>query len=290
MSDAAESRYRSRFRKVLDHIDAHLADELSVDDLSSVAAFSKFHFQRQFSSLFGIGVYKYVQLRRLKRASYRLAFRDDQQIVEIALDSGYDGPEAFARAFKKTLGQTPSEFRDDPQWSVWHDTYGPMKALRTDYMKTQSTLDDVRIVSFPETRVAVYEHRGHVAAIGSSVRKFIEWRRSARVVARDAATFNVVYKHSEEDCRYDICAATERDVPPNGSGVVAKSIPGGRCAVLRHIGSDDTLSATIDVLYAKWLPQSGEELRDFPIYFQRVRMFPDVPEAEAITDVFLPLV
>jgi AraC family transcriptional regulator len=59
--------------------------------------------------------------------------------------------------------------------------------------------------------------------------------------------------------------------------------------VLRHVGSEDTLSATIDVLYAKWLPQSGEELRDFPLYFQRVRMFPDVPEAEAITDVYLPL-
>jgi AraC family transcriptional regulator len=42
-------------------------------------------------------------------------------------------------------------------------------------------------------------------------------------------------------------------------------------------------------LYLEWLPQSEEELRDFTLYFQRVSFFPDVPEHEAITDVFLPL-
>jgi AraC family transcriptional regulator len=42
-------------------------------------------------------------------------------------------------------------------------------------------------------------------------------------------------------------------------------------------------------LYAEWLPNSGEELRDYPLYFQRIRFFPDVPEHEAVTDIFLPL-
>ena len=54
-------------------------------------------------------------------------------------------------------------------------------------------------------------------------------------------------------------------------------------------GSDDTLEDTVSFLYSQWLPQSGEELRDFPLFFQRVNLFPSVPEHEAITDVFLPL-
>jgi AraC family transcriptional regulator len=66
-------------------------------------------------------------------------------------------------------------------------------------------------------------------------------------------------------------------------------IPGGRCAVLRHVGSDDTLPVSVRYLYKEWLPNSDEEPRDFPLYFERVRFFPDVPEHEAITDVFLPL-
>ena len=86
-----------------------------------------------------------------------------------------------------------------------------------------------------------------------------------------------------------MCASTDRPVADNPFGVVARNIPGGRCATLRHLGSDDTLQDTVSFLYSQWLPQSGEELRDFPLFFQRVNLFPAVPEHEAITDVFLPL-
>jgi AraC family transcriptional regulator len=58
---------------------------------------------------------------------------------------------------------------------------------------------------------------------------------------------------------------------------------------LRHIGSDDTLEESLYYLFSEWLPQSGETQRDFPLYLQRVKFFPDVPENEAIVDIFLPL-
>lgn len=85
------ARFHIRFQKVLEYIDQHLDDDLSVEVLSGVAAFLKYHFHRQFSELFGIGVYKYVQLCRLKRTSYQLAFRTDRQVIDVALASGYEG-------------------------------------------------------------------------------------------------------------------------------------------------------------------------------------------------------
>ena len=48
--------YHARLQRTLAYIDAHLDEELSVDTLSGVAAFSRFHFHRQFTALFGIGV------------------------------------------------------------------------------------------------------------------------------------------------------------------------------------------------------------------------------------------
>ena len=42
-------------------------------------------------------------------------------------------------------------------------------------------------------------------------------------------------------------------------------------------------------LYREWLPSSGEEARDFPLYCQRLAFFPEVPEHEAIAELFLPL-
>jgi AraC-like DNA-binding protein len=93
LTAAAREAYRTRFRKVLEHIDAQLDEELSGERLSGVAAFSKYHFHRQFSALFGIGVFKYVQLVRLRRASYQLAFRPSSRILDVALGSGYDSHE-----------------------------------------------------------------------------------------------------------------------------------------------------------------------------------------------------
>lgn len=290
---SAAERYQARFHRVLRHVEEHLADDLSVERLSGIAAFSKFHFHRQFTGLVGIGVHKYVQLLRLKRASYRLAFRTDDPILQIALDSGYEGPEAFARSFKQRFGQTPSEFRARPQWATWNAVYQSLRDIRTTHMKQDLQSTDVRIVETKDIRVAVLEHRGDPATIGDSVRRFIAWRKEAHLPPRTNATFNIFYDDPEAtppgEFRVDLCVAVDREIALNNTGIVMKTIPGGRCAVLRHVGSDDGLAAAAQYLYGVWLPASGEELRDFPLYGQRVAFFPDVPENEAILDLFLPL-
>ncbi|HEY0524606.1 MAG TPA: GyrI-like domain-containing protein, partial [Stellaceae bacterium] len=150
------------------------------------------------------------------------------------------------------------------------------------------------IVDVPATPVAVLQHRGDPALVGDTIRRFIAWRKQAGLPPAVSATFNILHSDPEtaapEECRLDLCAATgERAVPPNDAGVVAGLIPAGRCAVLRVSGSSDELRPAVSFLYADWLPRSGEEPRDFPIYVQRVSFFPDVPENEAVTDVFLPL-
>ncbi|MEN9518983.1 MAG: hypothetical protein RLZZ381_1571 [Cyanobacteriota bacterium] len=292
MNGSAFDTYCSRLHKVLEYIDAHIDDNLSLDRLSKVAAFSKYHFHRQFSELFGISVYKYVQLTRLKRASYQLAFRNQIAIVDIALASGYENHESFSRAFKKSIGQTPSEFREHPQWNPWHLIYEPLSDLRSKHMKPDHQPETVKVILFPETKVAVLEHCGDPNAIKNSIRKFIEWRQN-HLPPHNSKTFNILYNDlaetSPEDFRLDICASTEWEVADNSFGVVEKIIPAGRCAVLRHIGNEANLGESITYFYSKWLPSSTEELRDFPLFLQRVKFFPDVPEHEAVIDLFLPL-
>lgn len=293
MNARSADAYRARFQKVLQYIDTHLSEDLSLDRLSEVAAFSKHHFLRQFSELLGISVYKYIQLSRLKRASHQLAFRDKQAVIEIALDSGYDSPEAFSRAFRKGIGQTPTEFRKQPQWTPWLATYQPLAELRTQHMPSQPQAHQVRLVDFEATPVAVLEHRGDPNLIGDSIRIFIAWRKQHDLPPARHATFNILYDDPNEvepsSYRFDLCVATDLAIEANPSGIVGKTIPAGRCAVLRHIGSDDTLYQSVSWLYSEWLPQSGEEPRDFPLYLQRVRFFPDVPEHEAVVDIFLPI-
>jgi AraC family transcriptional regulator len=278
-------------QRVLEYVDDHLDDDLDIDRLCQVAAFSRYHFQRQFASLFGISPLRYVQLVRLKRASYRLAYRGGEQIIALALDSGYEGPEAFARAFKRTTGQTPSAFRRQPDWLPWHDAFAPVARVRSDHMTTSFREDMVRIVDFPATRVAAMTHRGDPALIGDTIRAFIAWRKAAGLRPGASATFNILHADPQdcapEDYRIDLCVATER--APGEPGVRSDMIPGGRCAVLRATGSGDDLRPAASFLYGEWLPQSGKEVRDFPLFAQRVSFFPDVPEHEAVTDLFLPI-
>ena len=60
MSKATE--YAAKFNTVFDYIDKHLDEELTLENLSQVACFSKYHFNRQFAVYTGISVFKYVQL------------------------------------------------------------------------------------------------------------------------------------------------------------------------------------------------------------------------------------
>ncbi|MBI5919514.1 MAG: AraC family transcriptional regulator [Nitrosomonadales bacterium] len=281
------SAYAERFNRVFDHIDRHLGDELTLEVLSQVANFSKFHFLRQFSEYAGISVFKYVQLMRLRRASYRLVFNRAEKIIDIALDSGFENPESFSRAFKNTFGQTPSEFRRHPAWQPWNEQYKFPNRERKQAM-------EVKIMDVEETRIAAYPHRGAAELVMESAQKFIAWRKQSGLSpVKTSKTYGIAYDNPDttapEQFRFDICGSVSEAIPANSHGVVNGIIPAGRCAVLRHTGSHDRIRECAYYLYREWLPESGEELRDFPLYFQYLNLMPETPEPELVTDIYLPL-
>jgi AraC family transcriptional regulator len=285
--------YQDRFHQLLNYIDSNLDEELTVDKLSGIACLSKYHFHRQFSSLFGITAFAYIRQARMKRASYQLAFKKDMRIIDIAVANNYESSEAFSRAFSQSIGQSPSQFREQPQWTPWYQKYEQFKKLRIQRMKSDKGSHRVDIVDFSEVKVAALVHVGPLELLGNTINVFIDWRRKNNLSPKISRTFNIVYEDpavTEPDkYRCDICASVKSDVKQNEHGVITKTIPAGRCAVIRHVGSDDTISETIAYLYSEWLVQSKEELRDYPLFFERVSFFPDVPETEVITDVYLPL-
>jgi AraC family transcriptional regulator len=285
-------RYQERLRRALAHIDRNLDADLRLETVSGVAAFSKHHFHRQFGATLGLSLRRYVELARMKRASFRLAFRENASVTEIAMDAGYEAPDAFARAFRRRFGQSPSDFRKSPEWEPWRAAFEPLGAARILLMKTSFAIEDVTIVETPAIPVAVMAHQGDPARIGDTIRRFVAWRKSVGLSPRTSATYNIFPSDpratAPEDFRLDLCAAADH-IAPNEEGVEPGLIPAGRCAKLRVIGSSDDLEPAALFLYRDWLPASGEETRDFPLYCRRVTFFPDAPEHEAVTDLFLPL-
>ena len=150
----------------------------------------------------------------------------------------------------------------------------------------------VRIVVFPETKVAAIEHRGPPELEHDTVHKLIEWRIANGIRPDRHRTYGVHYTDPRTtppaDHRVDFCVSVEHEIPPNPQGVVNKIIPGARCALARHLGSR-AHNTTAIFLHEEWLPRSGEALGNFPIFFHYVNVGPNVQENEMITDVYLPL-
>ena len=290
---AALQNYHARMKRVLAYIDRHLDGDLDLDTVSGVAAFSKFHFHRQFTATFGLSVHRYVQLARMKRASYQLAYLDTQSVTHIAMDAGYDAPDAFARAFRQRFGQSPSSFRKSPDWEPWLAAFGPLDNARSKLMQKIFTTADVTIRDVRPTPVAIMEHRGDPAALGATIQRFIAWRKTAGLSPKTSPTFNVWRSARRPACpadySNDLCVGTDGPIEAHGEQIKVGVIPGGRCAVLRVVGNTDNLEPAALYLYRDWLPASGEEAGDFPIYCQRLSFFPEVPEHETVAELFLPL-
>ena len=86
----SESRpiYIERVNAVIDYIEAHLADELSLSTLADVAHFSPYHFHRVFSTLVGETLSRFISRLRIERSATLLIQHPQRAITDIAADCG----------------------------------------------------------------------------------------------------------------------------------------------------------------------------------------------------------
>jgi AraC family transcriptional regulator len=95
--------------RVVDHMRAHLDEDLDLDRLAAVAALSKFHFVRAFARATGRTPHRYLVDLRLGRAAEMLR-GTRLPVRQIALQCGYRSPSQFAAAFRRAYGVAPSEY------------------------------------------------------------------------------------------------------------------------------------------------------------------------------------
>jgi AraC family transcriptional regulator len=99
-----------RLRRVLDYVDAHLDQELTLAELSGVACLSPCHFSRSFKDAMGLGPQRYTVRRRVERAK-ALLYRGDESLAAIAAAVGFADQSHFTAAFRRETGVTPGRFR-----------------------------------------------------------------------------------------------------------------------------------------------------------------------------------
>ena len=110
LPDAAKGLDRQTLQLVIDYMEAHLAENLSVHDLAQVAGVSKFHFNRLFKQSTQHTPYQFFLQRRLERAKHLLDY-DDLTISQISYQLGFNDQSHFSKRFKEAYGLTPRCYR-----------------------------------------------------------------------------------------------------------------------------------------------------------------------------------
>lgn len=99
-----------RLRRVVDHIHAHLSDDLRLEELAAVCGLSASHLVRTFRSETGMSPHQYVVLARVEKAR-ELLLRTDLPVGDIAALCGFSSTGHLAIWFKRLTGVRPSEYR-----------------------------------------------------------------------------------------------------------------------------------------------------------------------------------
>jgi AraC family transcriptional regulator len=97
-------------KKVVDYIEDHLEEEISLQELADIAQLSRFHFARAFKQSFGTPPHRYHMSRRMERAKALLEVHA-RSVTEVGMMLGFAETSSFTTSFRRSVGLTPSDYR-----------------------------------------------------------------------------------------------------------------------------------------------------------------------------------
>ncbi len=288
--------YQQRLLRVLNHIQAHLDGALDLEELANVACFSSFHFHRVFAAMTGETLADHVRRLRLERAALELR-SGAKQVIQVALNAGYEAHAAFTRAFKTAYGVSPADFRRAkgpiailPAPSGVHFRPGiPVTTFTTNH----GTSKIMKIITKKIKPLHVAYLR-HVGPYEETQQTWVDL--SARLAAdqqvHKRSVFIGIGHDSPEttpaaELRYDACITVDDDYEPQ-KPVELQTIIGGDYAVAKNCRVGDIKDA-YQYLYSKWLARSSRELRSAPSFVRMVEAQGVVERKKQRVDIYMPL-
>ena len=104
-----QTEHTAKLKTVLEYIEQHYAEELSIADLAELCYFSEYHFMRFFKKYVGMSCLDYIKNLRLEKAA-ELLEQGASSTLDISLSVGFRNLSYFHREFKKKYGVTPKKF------------------------------------------------------------------------------------------------------------------------------------------------------------------------------------
>ncbi len=318
--------YIARINKVIDFIDEHLYEELSLEKLASVANFSPYHFHRIFGALIGETLFQFIQRNRLQRAGWKLIENQSKSVTDIAFDCGFSSPSAFARAFKEFYGCSASEYRESKK-----NTYSNMcemnsnlsilnsknrKAIEEDSFYFSSVFDNkihntiwslkmkdnkiqtsVEVKELQEMHLAyvrnIGPYKGNPALFEKLITKLCNWAGPRNLLRFPETKMLAVYHDDpniteESKLRLSIGITVPENTKVDGE-IGKMIIPSGKYAFAYFEIDANQYEEAWNMVYGGWLPESGYETDDRPCFEMYLNDPKEHPQRKHILNICVPV-
>lgn len=257
--------------KVIDYIEDHLTEDLSLEHISDYAGVSDFHFRKIFFYLSGMTLNEYIKNRRLSEANKDLI--QGERVTDVAFKYGYQSMDGFTRAFKKWSGFLPSD------------------AMKTGIIKTFPKLSFIITVKGGISMEFRIVEKEAFNLVGVSKRVPMQFEGVNNEIVKLAMSITDKQRevmHSLQNVEPKEIVNASYDADENflkeegdlthligvltsensaGQGLDLVPVPASTWAVFPNEGPFPfTLQNTMARVYAEWLPASEYEVIDLPTF------------------------
>ncbi len=280
MKKTTKDDYIQSVYKVIFYIEQNYNYDLTLQELSKIAGFSKYHFHRIFKSIIGENLSDYI--RRVRLSSTTLKFKTNQKITQIAINSGYETNASFSKAFKNHFGVTPKEFslnaKNKKGLKMIEAKIVELKPVEVLYVRKEGAYD--------KSAGEAWE-----VLMGFAYKNKIKYKKN--LMGKSAMMFGIGHDNpnviDEKKLRFDACISwDDKTVKPEGE-ILTKIIEGGKYAMFLHRGAYENLKATYDEI-GDWIVESGLDVRDLPMFEKYLNRDPRRTKPENLkTEIYVPL-
>ncbi|WP_196889945.1 GyrI-like domain-containing protein [Aureivirga sp. CE67] len=275
--------YIKKVNIVINYIEEHLDENLSLEKLAEKSNLSKFHFHRILKAILGENIGEFITRLRVEKAANLLRY-SQKNISEIAYEVGFETPSGLSKRFKKFYSFSPKEYRENKNIEIQHKT----KKTNTDYNNS------IKIVEIQSKKIAFIRLHGSLKEM-----KYSETREKLRnlleknkIDLSKSERIGIYYDNPNiteaKNCRYDVAFSINEEIK-NSKNFEIKEIKSGKYAVFTHFGALQKLEFLHDFIYEKWLFETEFELRNIPtfeVYLKDPRFTKD---EDLITELYIPI-
>ncbi len=268
--------------RALDFIENHLQTAITLGDVADAVAYSLYHFCRSFKNATHTTPYDYLMRRRIAEAA-RTLLHSAAKVTDVAFDYQFNNLETFSRAFRRVLGQSPSQWRQQGQIG-YRQLLPPLTSAHVEHIARCGPWQPAELPDFTLTLVGVM-------TLGD--RDALAWawlfRELAGVTTRCEPCYAwVCHPHGDEMERAILAAVTADAVPKIPPGLVHKDLPKATYLRFAQVGAARDLELLRDYIDYVWLPQSDYRVAH-PCYLVRYAAIPGLPSTKSDVEVYVPV-